>query len=643
MSTEEVTLRPSLALLFLFATLVIGAAPAYAQSITLNVPETVKAGEEFEVTWEGSAQPKDFVSLDEVGAPDKEYGSYFYPSKRPVGKLLAPSYPGQVAVRYHSGESGFRVLATALVTVTEVTASFQPIAEVSAGAEFEVHWEGPGHPRDYISIDEPGSPEKEYGPYKYARSSPVKLKAPDTTGTWTVRYHMGNSHRVLAETPLVVGGVEASLDGPTQAPAGSVIEVAWEGPDNQGDYISVDPLGAPDKEYGRYTYTKRGSPAKLTLPEEVGTYEVRYHMGGSSIVLASYELTTLANEATVSGPASVVAGSKFEVAWTGPANPSDFLTIVPVGSGNREYMDYDYARKGSPSTIVAPLEPGDYELRYITGGKRQVLANAPIQVTPGEFPGTLQVFSDKSGSTTSYGAVEVILDASGSMLQRLDGERRIEIAKRALRGLVEDVIPKGTQFALRVFGHKEADSCRSDLEITAGPLDPASALSKIGSINAMNLARTPIGASLGSVRQDLNGVPGPYVVVLLTDGEETCDGDPKAAIESLRSAGIDVRVNIVGFAIDDLRLAEEFSEWARIGGGRYIKADDAEQLDAAMGGALETTYEVLQDGSLVTTGVIDGPAVRLLPGTYTVRVRNGEDLGTVTVDPNGKHALTVEN
>ena len=127
----------------------------------------------------------------------------------------------------------------------------------------------------------------------------------------------------------------------------------------------------------------------------------------------------------------------------------------------------------------------------------------------------------------------------------------------------------------------------------------------------------------------------------MTDGEETCDGDPEAAIRSLRSSGIDVRVNIVGFAIDDLLLAEAFDEWARLGGGRYVEAHDASELEAAMGSALETTYDVLNDGAVVATGVVGGDAVRLLPGAYDVRVRGGADLGQVTIEPDGHHSLTM--
>jgi hypothetical protein len=239
--------------------------------------------------------------------------------------------------------------------------------------------------------------------------------------------------------------------------------------------------------------------------------------------------------------------------------------------------------------------------------------------------------------------VEVILDASGSMLQRIGGVRRIELARTALNRLVGGVVPAGTPFALRVFGHREAGSCRTDLEMPLAPLATATATSTISRIDAINLSRTPIGASLAQVRQDLAGATGPIVVVLVTDGEETCQGDPAAAIQALRGSGMDVRVNIVGFAIDEQQLRETFQSWARLGNGRYVEANDGEQLNAALGASLGLPFEVLRGEQVVGTGVVGGPAVRLAPGAYRVRVLGGtpRDLPPVTIEPGGEHSVNV--
>jgi len=196
-----------------------------------------------------------------------------------------------------------------------------------------------------------------------------------------------------------------------------------------------------------------------------------------------------------------------------------------------------------------------------------------------------------------------------------------------LTDLAKNALPDGTSFALRVFGHKEAGSCRTDLELPLAPIDRNAAVAKIQGLGAMNLAKTPIGASLLKVRDDLKGVKGPMLVVLVTDGEETCGGDPKAAIQALRSGGMDVRVNIVGFAVDEVVLKDTFREWARVGNGGYFDAQNGEQLKSALRATLRPTYQAVANGKIVATGTVNGDPIEVPAGQYKVRV-----LGTTPKD-----------
>ena len=132
-----------------------------------------------------------------------------------------------------------------------------------------------------------------------------------------------------------------------------------------------------------------------------------------------------------------------------------------------------------------------------------------------------------------------------------------------------------------MFG-REVDSCQTDLDIPLAPLNPAAVGQRIAALVAKNGARTPIGASLDKVADDLKSAKGERLVVLVTDGEETCGGDPAAAIEQLRKAGIDTRVSIVGFALDDEKLATTFRRWSDAGGGAFFDAKDAAGLDKSL-------------------------------------------------------------
>jgi hypothetical protein len=231
------------------------------------------------------------------------------------------------------------------------------------------------------------------------------------------------------------------------------------------------------------------------------------------------------------------------------------------------------------------------------------------------------------------------------MLQRLGDKRRIEIAKAVLTSAVSERIPPGTPVALRVFGHRQANACRTDLEAPLAPLDPARMTKTIKAIAAMNLAKTPIADSLAKVEADLKGVAGRKIVVLLTDGEETCDGDPGKVIRALYDKGIDVALNIVGFAIDDAELEAQFRSWAELGGGRYLSARDQSGLNDALREALQMPYTVYDTGgNTVAHGLVGGDAVELAQGYYRVEVQAsplkvferveiaGEEAVTLTVD-----------
>jgi hypothetical protein len=192
-----------------------------------------------------------------------------------------------------------------------------------------------------------------------------------------------------------------------------------------------------------------------------------------------------------------------------------------------------------------------------------------------------------------------------------------------------------------VFGREE-DSCQTDLEIPLGPLDVAAVGAKIAALEARNGARTPIGASLEKVSSDLAAVKGDRLVVLLTDGEETCGGDSAAAIEKLKKAGVAVRVNIVGFAIDDAKLAATFRHWADTGNGAYFDAKDAAGLNAALAQAMRPGFEVVDaQGQPIAEGLAGGDAVSVMPGTYSVRLK-GQKAAPQPVTVRAKENSTVK-
>ncbi|MCP5113285.1 MAG: hypothetical protein GY953_20835, partial [bacterium] len=86
---------------------------------------------------------------------------------------------------------------------------------------------------------------------------------------------------------------------------------------------------------------------------------------------------------------------------------------------------------------------------------------------------------------------------------------------------------------------------------------------------------------------------------------------------------VDVRVNIVGFAIDDQELRASFRYWADLGGGGYFDANNPAALGESVSQALRQPFEVVNaKGQVVAEGLIGGDPVDVMPGAYTVRTKS---------------------
>ena len=219
-------------------------------------------------------------------------------------------------------------------------------------------------------------------------------------------------------------------------------------------------------------------------------------------------------------------------------------------------------------------------------------------------------------------AIGIIVDTSGSMRKRLDGERRINIAKDSLRALFRKSIAPGTPVAVRSLGPGGKKwRCRSRLEIPLAPLEPREALAWVKKVNAPKRAGTPLVDALGKIRGDLKAAAD-RIVVVITDGNESCGGDPLAAVEALEADGIRTTLNIVGFALDDEDLKTEMAGWAERGNGRYFDATGADDLAAAIRDATAAPFEVYVAATdeLAGSGTVGGAAIELDPGRYRVEV-----------------------
>lgn len=267
---------------------------------------------------------------------------------------------------------------------------------------------------------------------------------------------------------------------------------------------------------------------------------------------------------------------------------------------------------------------------------------------------------------TADRSVLLILDSSGSMNAKLpNGETRIAVAQRAIKG-VAGFIPAKAQVSLRLYGAQSPardKNCQdSNLAVPFAPAEANSAAITSTVDRTKAQGYTPIALSLQQAVGDFPADAKERVIVLVSDGKETCKGDPVLAAKAL--AG-NVTVHTVGFVVDTAARGQ-LQNIARITGGSYFDAPVGPELPDTLKKAFEACKQRVvkippnpKPGKLRTTsaivplkvfesetgkpmGQLDRATMQInLPaGTYEVRLGKGGAWKGIEVRPD--QTTTVE-
>ena len=215
----------------------------------------------------------------------------------------------------------------------------------------------------------------------------------------------------------------------------------------------------------------------------------------------------------------------------------------------------------------------------------------------------------------------LLLDVSGSMNERISsGGTKFAAAKRALKQ-VADSLPPNTEVGLRVYGSEISEpknqnpkACTdSELVMSVGPLDRAKMYRAVNSFEAKG--ETPIAYSLKKSIDDL-GDSGRRVLVLISDGEETCAKDPCPTARKLASAGVDLQFNAVGLAVNG-KARRQLQCIADAGNGSYYDASQTPDLSEAIRKITQRALRPFQIGGTPVKGAEDpATAPQLTLGQY---------------------------
>ena len=190
----------------------------------------------------------------------------------------------------------------------------------------------------------------------------------------------------------------------------------------------------------------------------------------------------------------------------------------------------------------------------------------------------------------------LVFDGSASMAERglqLDEPKRIDDARAALRDAMPQIAPI-RRIGLITYGPGPENSC-DGINLKFPPVADAAdpVLEAISWLDPNGL--TPLTEAVRKAADVLNYRNDPGIVVLVTDGNDTCGGAPCQLGAELASTAANLTVHVIGFRVDtdrfglktvdedlfpkDISVAKCLSDST---GGLYVSTDTVEELSDAL-------------------------------------------------------------
>ncbi|MEP9359118.1 VWA domain-containing protein [Sphingomonas sp. KR3-1] len=195
--------------------------------------------------------------------------------------------------------------------------------------------------------------------------------------------------------------------------------------------------------------------------------------------------------------------------------------------------------------------------------------------------------SDGIGPRVPPVRVVVAIDGSGSMAGRIGGQTKLALAREAATRFV-DGLPSSVEASLLVFGQQGDNSAAGKARSCAGVdlLAPMSndrtqlgaAVSRIRAVGW-----TPLAAGLARAEALLarSSTAGEQVIYVVSDGEETCGGDPVATARRINSGKTRAVVNIIGFGLPSSEAAA-LKAVSDAGGGSFVNVNSRADYDETL-------------------------------------------------------------
>ncbi|WP_425039501.1 vWA domain-containing protein [Primorskyibacter sp. S187A] len=190
----------------------------------------------------------------------------------------------------------------------------------------------------------------------------------------------------------------------------------------------------------------------------------------------------------------------------------------------------------------------------------------------------------------------LVFDGSASMAApsvQTEGAQRIDDARQALAEALPGIAPI-RRIGLMTYGPGPENSCDS-INLKFPPIPEAAQPIMEGLAWLDPNGLTPLTEAVRTAAEVLNYQTTPGIIVLVTDGNDTCGGAPCALGAELARAAANLTVHVIGFRVDTERLGLRSADvhlfpdgisaakcLSDQTGGSYVSTQTVEQLRDAL-------------------------------------------------------------
>ena len=213
-------------------------------------------------------------------------------------------------------------------------------------------------------------------------------------------------------------------------------------------------------------------------------------------------------------------------------------------------------------------------------------------------------------SNSPHQTTMLILDGSNSMWGQLNGVNKIVMARESIRTLL-DSVASSIQFGLLTYGSEGKQAGCKDFNLAVKPenYDLVKVLKEVYKLQPKG--RSPIAASLKEAAKQLPAENAH--ILLVSDGIESCEGDPCATAKQLVEANPSLQIDVVGFRAEKEAQLECIAE---NGHGAFVVATDKERLSTLLAGVQAKAVNITQTAQPTRT-MVDNQAQ---PGSIELNI-----------------------